>query len=592
MEFGKTVLRHVYIDVTVKDFNLEEVYLYSVDYKNDKSFRTSEVSFTEPLPSETTDDDGNVIVIPAEEVDLRELFFEKLSEYRSDCIKTKFFAVDSREVLLYLIEPLKTSNPKAKRVLNEIKDECLPGEWITDVMSMLRTIPMTDFDECPEMSAAIRKRFKEKYHDVAQYVKKEKPNHIFVKYENPLSGGELSFCVTDSYLNVTENIVLHGQIDNDIMVSKACELINRYPGADVIINKTSVRLYKLFKRCLEYLNENPFPVIFSMESMLYAIGKAGLPTNYETYRDYIKNAEDLRFGRLSDDSVYSYHTFRLPISYNSDSAWDKNFKNNSMWQMTGEGGSEYSLIYDKNDGKTTDVYGKISAIKNNEKFILKVSRIKVKKYYECYAVITIEAENRFYPGARDAERINELCGELWCSKGILDKYPDKLEVQLRNGQKIYSVNAGTRDDANTTPWIALLLDIGRKKPNAKRNKFVAASLSDRMFALSNNGNSIASYMSNEEVINKALVKSEFLLQLEMYLAETIEPKGSVGFGGLTRYQRREVKCISGALAYMVCSYCYSEEQGEYADVYKYVNKVRHIKETEDRLSRKLDLLYE
>ena len=161
MEFSKTVLRHVYIDVKVKDYMLEEVSLYQIDYKGDKSFRNEEIVYSQPLPGNSTDDEGNPIAVPAEPVDLRDMFFEKIVEYRNSGIQTRFFAINAREVMMNLLEPLKSVNPKAKRMFNEIADECLPHEWLTDCISMLRVIPMTDFDEIPEMNAGVRRRLKD-----------------------------------------------------------------------------------------------------------------------------------------------------------------------------------------------------------------------------------------------------------------------------------------------------------------------------------------------------------------------------------------------------------------------------------------------
>ena len=113
-----------------------------------------------------------------------------------------------------------------------------------------------------------------------------------------------------------------------------------------------------------------------------------------------------------------------------------------------------------------------------------------------------------------------------------------------------------------------------------------------MFAMIDEGDVKRIENANDEIINKCLIKSEYLLQLEMYLAEVLAPVGNRGFGSLTRKQKKQVKLVAGALAYVVGSYCYNEEQGEYAGAYRYVNKIRKIRETEDRLERKLDLLYE
>ncbi len=596
MEFSKTVLRHVYIDITIKDFLLEEVSLYQIDYKGDKSFRNEEIVFSQPLPSESTDDEGNAIVVPAEEVDLRSLFFEKIVEYRNSGIETRYFAVNAKDVMLNLIEPLRGSNPKAKRMFNEIASEALPHEWLTDCLSMLRVIPMTDFDEIPEMAAGIRRRLKEKFHEVANEIKREKKVHIFTSYETLVTGPEVIICITDENMNVIEDVRLHGHINDDIVISKAGDFVKKYPDADILINRSEIRLYKLFNRVENFTHENATNMVYSIESMLTALGKRNAETNFETYRDYIKNAEDLRFGRFEDNRIHSIHTFRLPLSYNSEMAWEKNFSGNSMWHADDPYGVSYTLVGDDaKHGKSGDepgIYGKLSVEKDRERFVLRVSRVNIKRYISGYAVLTVETENHFYPGKSDMERINELCSSLWRSKLIGDSYPDVLNIQMRCGERVYSLEADQRAEGDTVPWIALILDLGRKKKGNGNTKFVTSTLSDKMFAMIDEGDVKRIENANDEIINKCLIKSEYLLQLELYLAEVIKPKGNRGFGQLTSHQRREVKLIAGALAYMVGSYCYEEEQGEYAGAYRYVNKIRKIRETEERLERKLDLIYE
>ncbi len=598
MEFSKTVLRHVYIDLTVNDHILEEVSLYQIDYKGDKSFRNEEIVFSQPLPIESTDDEGNAIVLPAEDVDLRELFFDKVVEYKNSGIPIHFFAVSAKEVMLNLIEPLKNSNPKAKMMFNEIAGECLPHEWLTDCLSMLRVIPMTDFDEIPEMGASIRRRLKEKFHAVANEIKREKNSHIFVSYETPVTGPELIICVTDENMNVIEDVRLHGHIEDDIVVSKVSDFVKKYSDADVLINHSDIRLYALFRKTEKFTDEKTTEIVYSIESMLTALGKKKAQTNFEIYRDYIKNAEDLRFGRFEDNKIYSIHTFRLPMSYNSEGAWETNFAGNTLWTCDDEYGVSYTLIDDekpdekKKKKEANEVFGKLSVEKDRERFVLRIRKVNVKKYVTGYAVITVEAENHFYPGKKDKDRINELCSSLWRSKLMGDSYPDILNVQMRCGDKIYSIEADQRSEGNTVPWIALLLDLGRKKKNAGSAKFTASTLSDKMLSMLDVGDAKRAEDANDEVINKSLIKSEYLLQLEMYLAEVLTPKGYRGFGCLSARQKKQVKLIRGALAYMVGSYCYEEEQGEFAAAYRYVNKIRKIRETEDRLERKLDLLYE
>lgn len=602
MEFSKTILRRVYIDVSITDYMLQDVYLYEIEYKSDKTFRTNEVIIAGPRPEEKDEEDGSVTAIPTEEVDLREEFLEHVIGYRISEVPTEYYAVNAREVMLNLIEPLKLSNPKAKRLFNEIARECMPAEWLTDCLSMVRVIPMTIFDEKPEFSMPVRRRLKEKFHEVANEIKREKLTHIFARYEQLPSGPELSFTVTDSLMSVLEDVRLHGRISDDVMVSKACEIIKRYPEADIITDRTSIRLFTLFKNASMFVADDVNAVVYSMNSMLTALGKKSIEATPVNFRDYIKNAEEVRFGRYEDDVIYSIHTFRLPVSYNSEAAWKKNFSGNTMWKKVSDDGLAYSLIgdteYNKSRGKNKtklpqpqELFGKISVEKNDERFVLKVNKVNVRKFLSGYAVITIEAENHFYPGRNDIDRINELCSSLWSSKYIGDKYPDILNLQIRDNDKTYALSAVQRTSDGNEPWVGLLLTMGRKKKNSGNGRFVTTTLSPRMFASTDDGSLKREENASDEAICKSLIKSEYLLQLEMFLAAVIEP-GSKGIGNLSSGQKRLIKKINKAFAYMVASYCYTEEQGEYAGVYRHVDKVRKIRETEDRIERKLNILYE
>ena len=46
--------------------------------------------------------------------------------------------------------------------------------------------------------------------------------------------------------------------------------------------------------------------------MLTALGKRDSENTFETYRDYIKNAEDLRFGRFDDNRIHLILHFFTP----------------------------------------------------------------------------------------------------------------------------------------------------------------------------------------------------------------------------------------------------------------------------------------
>lgn len=589
MELGKTVSRDLYMDVTLKEEALSEIYLYCVEFKADKSFRTTEFTFSRP--EDIPEDE--------EKKDIKLEFFDKILEFKCDGIKTHFFAIDADEVMLRLIEPLKAIDGKAKRYFNDVADNALPGEWLTDCISMGRVIAMTTFDEKPELGALIRRRLKEKYHNVSNEVKKERATHLFIKYEKPVTGPELSFRVTDANVNTIDDIRLHGRIEDDIMVAKTLELLNNYPDADIMTDRTSIRIYTLIRSAEALAEQDTKRVIFSISSMLHALGKKSVQASPEAYRDYVLNAEALRFGRYEDNVVVGIHYLTLPIRYNSEKAWKKNFKKNSMWTLKEGTKDEYVLIGDKGEPKKkkakakvpeSEMYGRLAVEKGNEKFVLKCSDVVVKKYIQGFAIITIGLENHFYPGEKDIQRINDLCSSLWCSSKADDDLPDDMNLQMKNGTKTYSLATVKRSDSGFEPWLGLLLTMGRKKSNKGTNYFGTTTLSEKCYAYFEDGSNCES-SGAKQAISMALIKSEYILNLEKDIAATVSSKKTTSFVPMKKSQKKYIKLLNGAYAYMLTSYTYAVENGEYKDIFNRTYKIRKGKETEERLEKKFDLLY-
>lgn len=588
MELGKTVSRDIYIDVTLKENELSELYLYLVDMKVDKSFRTSEITFS--VPDEVAEDE--------EKPDIRLLCFEKLLELKAEGIRTHFFAIDAREVMLNFIEPVKTADGRARRFFNDIADAALPGEWLTDCLSMGRVMAMTTFDEKPELGAGIRRRLKEKYHNVSGEIKKVKSTHLFVRYDKPATGPELSFKVTDATINTIDDIKLHGRIEDDIMVAKTCELLNKYPEADVIADKSSIRIYTLIKNAEMLSSQENNRLVYSVGSMLYALGKTDVAATAEGYRDYILNAEALRFGRYDDKTVYGIHYFLLPVRYNSEKAWKKNFMNNSLWAKNEGNEDEYVLIGEKKTAgkkkKNTgsgEMFGRLSCEKGNEKFVLKCSNVSVRKYIPGFAVLTIGLENHFYPGLKDIRRINELCSSLWGSSKADDPFPDVMNLQMKTDAKTFSLDTVKRNAAGVEPWLGLLLTMGRRKANKGGNYFGTATLSEKSYAYFDDG-SQGIDAGAVDAISTALIKSEYILNLERELAETVSSGKTKGYVPMNKSRKKAVKRLNGAFNYMLTAYSYDVENGEFGENYKQTYRLRKGKETEDRLEKKFDLLYE
>ncbi len=579
MELGKTTSRDFYIDVVENEGELKEIYLFIVDHKADKTFKLTEKTL-----------DGE---------DRMQEFLDTFLAMRRSGIATHYFAVNAKEVMKLLVKPLKETSGKAKQAFTEERDSKLPGEWLTDCISMGRAVPMTSFDERPELGAAFRRRLKEKYHSVSEEVKRVKSTHVFLDYSRPSSGPELSVRVTDAFMNTIEETKLFGRIEDDIMVLKLSEILKKYPEADIITNRTSDRMYALVDAALLANGKEPEPVIYSVNSMLHALGKSDIQASPDAYRDYIMVAEELRFGRYEDDEVFGVHVLKLPFRYNSEKAWKKNFKKNQLWRR-GNSEDEYFLMGDdrENDKEKKSkkeepqtVVGRYTVEKGNEKFVLKIERVSVKKYIRGFAVLTIWLENHFYPGERDIRRINSLSSALWASSYADDELPDVLSIQMKTDTKTYSLEAVKRKAAGIEPWLGLLLTMGRKKSNSKRRYFGSATLSENSYTYYNDG-TVSLYGEDfDEASEKALIAGEYLLNIERELAYALEPENDKKTGILSLSRKRQVKRLAGEFAYMTASYVYDEEHSAFSEAFRNVYRIRKGIETEERLNTKFARIY-
>ncbi len=589
MELSKTTLRRVYIDVDIKDYKLGGIYMFQVDYKNDKSFSNIEFLFQQGIMEESEE---------ASAVDIRQQFLEKMIEYVASPIETEFYAIDACMVMLRLVEPLKSVNNVAKKLFNDLAAKKSPHEWLSDCISMGRVMPFTDVDDVVEFNSSFKRRFKEKYHECADEIKLERKTHLFVRYDKPEGNPELSFRVTDKDLKLVEEIRLHGNIFDDIMTTKAYDIIRKYPEADIISDRTSIRIYTLFSNTQFFARNECERRIFSAESMLKGLGKKLVLDSQTAYADYIKNAEDLRFGRYEDVNVYSIHTMKLPLHFD-ESAWDKNFKNNQIWEETSD--SEYVLIGNRNNNKkrkkdvineTENVFGKLTVAKNEERFTLRVVSIRVKRYLPEYAVLTLEVENRFYKSLNDKRRINELCSEIWCSKKRNDSYPDELSLQIRVGERLYSLTSFERKADSAEPGLSLMLTIGRAKKNSGSNRLVAESLFGKMYTYFDDGTEAGTEKQDDTAVDMMLIKGEALRQIERNIAYAIDPDGD-GRGGKLRFSsRREISKLRNQYIFIANSFGYDEENGESDGLCRQVSRYCGTNELQERIEKKLELIYE
>ncbi len=580
----KTFMRQVYMDAAFNEGALSEIYLYVIDYKADKSFRTDEYKYVvkEPVVAE----DGT----QEEAVDVRLEFLDKVAQLVKSEVPTEYYALDAESLMADLIEPMKMDIPKAKRVFNDLADKCLGTEWLHDFLAMSRVIPMTEYDEKPEMGAELRKRMKEKFHDSSAVIKKLHNQHIYVSYSTEGEAPVFYIKVFDKNDTTLGEYKLHGKIADDVMVAKVADIIKHFPEADLLSDRCSIRIYRFFRKAqkMEHLDNGP---VFSVASMLHALGKDDVKPVVSAWQEYLAAASDLRFDRVSDETVYGLHVIRIPVEVSGKKAWTKNFKKNSLWKAAG--GYEYYLLGGEEDEQTKNelpkIMGKLVLKKDRENYMLKLNRVSIKQYAGDFAVITLVAENRFYPGERDKKRINQLASALWVRNSMKEDLPEKITVQVKTPEKTYSLSAMTRKDAGNEPWIGLLLTVGRKSRNAGADKFIVKSLSETMYVYNTDEPETEAM---EEAVAAALIRHEYLLTLEERLAKCLEALPGCTFNDISKKQRREIVKISREYACIVASLSYKEERGEAKAFYRATQNVIGTKSVEERLEKKLELLYE
>ncbi len=585
----KTFLRQVYMDAAFSDEGLSDIYLYIIDYKADKSFRTDEYKFvvrTDVKPAEGEE--------ASEPADIRLEFLDKMAALVKSNIPTQYYALDAESLMAELIEPMKVDIPKAKRVFNDLADKCLESEWLHDFLAMSRVVPLTEYDEKPEMGSELRRRMKEKFHTNNGDIKKIRSQHIYVSYTKEDEAPVLYLKVFDKNDTTLGEYKLHGRISDDVMVAKVADIIKNFPEADVLSDRTSIRIYRFFRKAarMEHLENG---LVYSVASMLHAVGKDDVKPDAFAWKNYLEAASDLRFDRVSDETIYGLHVLRIPVEVSGKKSWTKNFKNNTMWKAADPyefylmGGGD-KIIKDPKKPETKEVIGKLVLKKDRECFMLKLTRVSIKQYAGNFAVITLVAENRFYPGERDKKRINQLASSLWIRSSMKDELPENITVQVKNPfEKTYSLSAMTRSEAGYEPWIGLLLTIGRKSKNQGTSKFVVTSLSEQMYVYDTEEPETEAV---EEAVAAALIRHEYLLNLEKRLAGCLAPIPGCTFSDISKSQRKEVRRIAREYACIVASLTYKQERGEAKANFRAAQAFTGTKSVEERLEKKLELLYE
>lgn len=551
------VRRELYLDVTAEGAELQEIYLYQADFLQDRSFCTKDYIFSVSVKEESED--------AAELTDLREQFLSVWQALLAEEIKTECYATDAMLVMEQLFLPLQKKYPK-----QQLFPEGTPEtEVLHDCISMCRVVPMSSFDEKQYLGAGIRRRMKEKYHVLSKEVKQVKPFYIILaaEYENDVSGFATAFflAAADRKLHILEEYRLNGHIKEEQAAARLCELLIKYPEADILVNKTSRQLYKMVQNMNLFMGARQVLVLYSMASMLRALGKdtAQILSSVQDevfwqqkteqdkkdllsewsylYRVYLKYAVDARLKVIEDEKLIERLTFFLPVRISSEREFQKQFQRNSIWKEAGNGQSVYEI------DATEEIRMKYIIRAGEEQFVLRISHVAVRRYLNDYAVLEFQAENCRYMGAADRKRIRQLGSKLHVGYKADGSAPDLLEFKIKTKESSYALTAFVLPEEEAScrdVWLNGLFLLGRKKKK-KIKGLRLETCSKQMFVTE----------QPEDAVRTMLVKDEYLARLEAELAVAAAPKKhSHREGRLTYAKRRKIRHLYEAFRYLEASF--------------------------------------
>ena len=137
--------RELYIDVALQGNQMQEIFLYRVDFFRDRTFRSKEFLYIkEDMPAENndagrTDLSEEELIKSTEEQNLMdplEMFREQWETYCQDEVPTEVFATDAMNVMTHVFEPLTKKYPEF-RVIPPVS---YGREFLHDCISMGRVI--------------------------------------------------------------------------------------------------------------------------------------------------------------------------------------------------------------------------------------------------------------------------------------------------------------------------------------------------------------------------------------------------------------------------------------------------------------------
>ncbi len=524
--------RELYIDVAIKEEKLEEIYFYQVDFFRDETFRTKEYVYKKE-EVEIKEGEEASEVTPPEPLDLFRFQWEQFCE---EAVPTEVYATNAMQVMTYVFEPLMKQYP------DFIKAPSMPvgREYMHDCVSMGRVVSMSVFDEEPSLSSGIRRRMKERYHEYVDEIKKERQEHIFIRQTFSEEMAVLLILVADEEYKLKKQVMLNRGMKEETIAVRFREILSLYPDADVIADTMSPELYRLFHNMNQFMGVENGRYLFTMESMLSALGKKPeYDDMIKTYLLYVKNHEDMRMGSFIAERLYSIHSLYLPVQLSDENAWTKQFEKNTIWK---QGDKEEYVIAAEGELK-----GKYILKSGKEQFMLKLRKISIRRYLTKYAVIRLDVENYFYPGEADRSRINSLASNLFMGEkdGV-----DAIELKIKDGKQAYSLTTVSVSGNENQLWLNGLLQLGKKSKKKSKNALVLTSMSEYMYCVEN-----MEIKEEEQIVQIALIRDGVFRKIEDSLAKAIRPEeGERPTGTLRKRQKKEVKRLFEMYRFIVVSF--------------------------------------
>lgn len=552
--------RELYIDVVVKDSRVEELFMFQADFNRDASYQTKEYIYLKTEPAEEEEEKQNPL----------EQWWEQWEVLCGEDVPTEVFATNAMQVISFVFSPLKKKHPE----FHLMPKQPVGRELLHDCISMGKVVSMSVFDEEDYLSAGIRRRMKERYHEHVDEVKAEHPAHIFMKN----SETALELLVTDDHYVEKKKVTLMKRLQEESLAIRLKEILSLYPEADIIAEEITPELYQVFYNINLYMEVEKMRLPFSMESMLCALGKQPEKEDMvATYVMYIKNQEDMRHGRFLPERLYSTHSFYLPVQISDEKEWKKYFAKNSVWKQDGR---ECYRILMEGDWK-----GKYIVRTGREQFTLKLRAISIQRYLKKYAVLRLDMENFCYPGILDRERIHELASCLHCGKGALT---ESVEVKLKGNNEAYSISTVPVEGQETEElWLNGLLMLGKKK---KKKGLTITTLKETMYCMEN-----ADIAEEANLMQAVLVRDGVFRRLEDALAKAIKPeKSDRPAGKISGHQKKEIRELYELYRYLVVSFgegFEASQHSKHAVLWEKTEQKLGTAPVAERLKKKFDLFF-